>query len=115
MTTADRIAEIIAELDAWTVKYPGATIADALYETADRYRLREWNAVIRHLRDLGRVTTDDRGMIVATRNCSCCSQGMTLRVSLAASIAIMGDRSYAGAIECAYCRPFGPGAICCNS
>lgn len=48
-TPIARVREIIAELDAFIGKHPTATLADALYETSDQYRLREWNAVIRVL------------------------------------------------------------------
>lgn len=51
--TAD---EIIAAWDAWTASHDGATIAQAIWETSDLYRLRDWNAAVRKAIADGKIT-----------------------------------------------------------
>lgn len=50
----------------------------------------------------------------ARKSCACCGTAMDKPVT-AAIARRAGLPEYAGTLDCLICRPFGPGAICCDN
>ena len=57
--TPDDPDAIIAAWERWVEAHPGSTFEDAVWETADDYRLRAWNRAIRRAFALG-ITDHER-------------------------------------------------------